>query len=103
VRIDPASGHVWIGYGDGALAAIDSKGIKMADVPLRAHPESFQIEKSGSRIFVNLPNAKKVAVVDRNKSAVIARWSNSSAKACLTTVARRSLLLFGLRSPGHLL
>jgi DNA-binding beta-propeller fold protein YncE len=81
VRIDPASGRVWIGYGDGALAAIDAKGTKVADVPLGAHPESFQIEKSGSRTFVNLPDAKKVAVVDRNKGAVVARWATGAATA----------------------
>jgi DNA-binding beta-propeller fold protein YncE len=81
VRTDPATGRIWIGYGDGALGAIDAQGTKVADVPLGAHPESFQMEKSGSRVFVNLPSARKVAVVDRNKGAVIVSWGTGGATA----------------------
>ena len=40
---------------------------------LGAHPESFQLEASGSRIFVNLPDSKQIAVINR-KTHVIARW-----------------------------
>jgi len=81
LRIDPANARVWVGYGDGALAAIDAKGAKLADIPLGAHPESFQLETNGPRIFVNLPNLKKVGVVDREKGTVVARWSTGDASA----------------------
>lgn len=81
LRIDPANARVWVGYGDGALAAIDPKGAKLADIPLGAHPESFQLETNGPRIFVNLPNLAKVGVVDRNKGTVVARWSTGDASA----------------------
>ena len=33
---------------------------------------SFQLEKKGSRIFVNVPNSRHVAVVDRDKAEVVA-------------------------------
>src|SRR5262249_13068059 len=50
VRID-AAGEAIIGYGSGALAIIDPKaGTKLADIPLKAHPESFQLARSG-RVF----------------------------------------------------
>jgi DNA-binding beta-propeller fold protein YncE len=81
IRLDAGTGRIWIGYGDGALAAIDANGAKLADISLGAHPESFQLEKNGPRIFVNLPNAKKVGVVDRTKGAVIASWSTGDATA----------------------
>jgi hypothetical protein len=81
VRLELGSGQVWVGYGDGALAAIDANGKKFADIPLGAHPESFRLEQSGPRIFVNLPNARKVAVVDRQKAAVIASWRTGNATA----------------------
>jgi hypothetical protein len=32
---------------------------------LQAHPESFQLARSDRRIFVNVPKAREIAVVDR--------------------------------------
>jgi len=79
IRRDAAAQRIYVGYGSGGLAAFDVEGNKVADVKLDAHPESFQLEKSGSRIFVNLPNSKKVAVVDRGKSAILASWATDDA------------------------
>ena len=50
------------------------KGIKIANIELDAHPESFRLEKSGSRIFVNLPGSRKIAVVDRKTGLVSDSW-----------------------------
>src|SRR5438132_3440756 len=36
--------------------------------------ESFQLEEEGSRIFVNVPKESAVAVVDRTKRTIIAKW-----------------------------
>lgn len=69
-----AGGHVWVGYGSGALGELDPEGAKVADIQLDAHPESFQFEKDGPRIFVNLPDSHKIAVVDRTSRKVIASW-----------------------------
>jgi hypothetical protein len=76
VRYDPSQKQIYVGYGKGALEILDvTTGQKVRDIPLRAHPESFQLEKSGPRIFVNLPDANHtVAVVDRSKGSVIATW-----------------------------
>ncbi|MDQ6760968.1 MAG: hypothetical protein M3Z32_14035, partial [Acidobacteriota bacterium] len=52
LRLDSASGTVYVGYGSGALGAIDKDGGKIGDIRLDAHPESFQLEKEGPRIFV---------------------------------------------------
>ena len=81
LRLDPASGRIWVGYGAGALAAMGTDGVKAADIPVGGHPESFQLEKNGSRIFVNVPNAAKIAVVDRTRRAVIANWTTGDATA----------------------
>ncbi len=82
VRLDPEAGHIWVGYGAGALKSIDLTGgsAGMA-VPLGAHPESFQLAKRGPRLFVNLPDARKVAVVDRSQGRVVARWKTRNATA----------------------
>lgn len=76
VRYDAERKQIYVRYGEGALGILDTTtGQKVADIPLRAHPESFQLEKSGPRIFVNLPNANHtIAVVDRSKRFVIATW-----------------------------
>lgn len=81
IRLDQKTGRIWIGYGAGALAGIDANGRKLADIPLGAHPESFQLEKNGPRIFVNLPDARRVGVVDRDKGTVIASWATGHASA----------------------
>jgi DNA-binding beta-propeller fold protein YncE len=74
VRFDADKKRVYVGYGSGALAEINKDGTKVAEINLDAHPESFQLEKKGPRLFVNLPKSRKVAVVDRTKGSVVARW-----------------------------
>jgi YVTN family beta-propeller protein len=65
VRVDAARQRVLVGYGKGALAVIDptSRG-KAKDIRLKAHPEGFQIDETGARVFVNVPDAGGVEVVD---------------------------------------
>src|SRR5437588_9014585 len=74
LRHDPSSGHIWVGYGGGALGEFDKEGTKLADIKLDAHPESFQLEKNGSRIFVNLPGSRKIVVVDRKTRTAVESW-----------------------------
>ena len=82
VRFDAASKRLYVGYGSGALAAISpSDGKVLGDVKLAGHPESFQLERSGSRIFVNVPTADQIAVVDRGAMKVIATWPVVNAKS----------------------
>lgn len=82
VRVDPKSRQVYVGYGSGALAIIDpEKAILLGEIKLDGHPESFQLEAGGKRIFVNVPTAKHVAVVDRGKRVVTHRWSLEGAEA----------------------
>jgi DNA-binding beta-propeller fold protein YncE len=65
IRVDINHKRVFVGYGKGALAEIDAtSGTKVADIPLDAHPEAFSFDASGTRIFVNLPDARRIAIVD---------------------------------------
>lgn len=76
VRYEREHKHIYVGYGKGALAVIDADGMKkIADIPLAGHPESFQLEAKGTRIFVNVPTARYIAVIDREKRAVVATWA----------------------------
>jgi DNA-binding beta-propeller fold protein YncE len=56
-------------------------GQKRDVIPLAAHPESFQIDAEAQRIFVNEPNALKIAVIDRRSGKEIASWGATAAAA----------------------
>lgn len=81
LRYDAQRRRIYVGYGSGALGEIDSDGNKVGDIKLDAHPESFQLENNSSRIYVNLPGSRKIAVVDRDKRAVVATWKTGLAFA----------------------
>ncbi len=75
VRRDSSTGLIYVGYGDGGLAVVDPRTWKVASkIKLSAHPESFQLERDGNRIFINLPDAKKVGVVDGAARKLVAEW-----------------------------
>jgi DNA-binding beta-propeller fold protein YncE len=105
VRYDAAAKRLYVGYGGGALAVLDAvKQEKVGDVKLDGHPESFQLEREGRCIFVNVPEAKHVAVVDREKGTVVAKWPVTEARAnfpmALDEVNRR--LFIACREPAKL-
>jgi DNA-binding beta-propeller fold protein YncE len=82
VRYDAPARRFYVGYGGGALAAIDAgDGRVIGRVALAAHPESFQLESTGPRIYVNVPSAGHIAVVDRQAQRVVATWPVTAAKA----------------------
>jgi len=74
LRYDSSRRRVYVGYGDGALAELDSEGQKVAETKLSAHPESFQLEKNSPRIYVNLPKSRKIGVVDRETHSIVTTW-----------------------------
>jgi DNA-binding beta-propeller fold protein YncE len=75
VRVDTDSRRVFVGYGAGALAVIDPVArAKVADIALQGHPESFQHSHSTDQIFVNVPSARSIAVIDRVAGRQHAIW-----------------------------
>jgi DNA-binding beta-propeller fold protein YncE len=105
LRYDARAGRVIVGYGDGALGLLDPAGKKTGDIALDGHPESFQLEKSGTRAFVNVPDAKELEVVDLDKNVVIAKWPVTSAlknyPMALDEAHHR--LFLGCRAPARIL
>jgi YVTN family beta-propeller protein len=81
VRYEAQADRVWVGYGEGALGVLDQSGTKLAAIALGAHPESFQLEANGPRIFVNLPPLHQIAVVDREARKITASWPTGNAAA----------------------
>jgi DNA-binding beta-propeller fold protein YncE len=106
VRYDAAAKRLYVGYGAGALAAIDpASGKVVGTVKLSAHPESFQLEREGPRIYVNVPNAGHVAVIDRNTMKIVATWPVTTARANypMTLDEAGHRLFIGCRRPAKVL
>ena len=82
VRVDAKNGTVVVGYGSGGLAVIDPvQRTKTAEILLRDHPEGFQLDPAGVRIFVNIPDAREIAVIDRRSGKQTASWPMRDARA----------------------
>lgn len=78
LRYDAAQNRVYVGFGDektGAIAMVDAASDKCLEqeFKLGAHPESFQLELSGPNVYVNVPDLKQIAVINRS-TGVITRW-----------------------------
>jgi hypothetical protein len=80
VRYDAANKRVYVGCGNdeksGAIASIDATTNRRLDeeYKLGGEPESFQLEKSGPNIYVNVPDLKQIVVINRSTKA-ISRWA----------------------------
>jgi DNA-binding beta-propeller fold protein YncE len=78
LRYDAAEKRLYVGYGDektGGIGMVDAATNKRLDdeFKLGAHPESFQLAGSGPNIYVNLPDLKQIAVINRSTHS-ITRW-----------------------------
>ena len=105
VRIDPSDGTVYVGYGSGAIAAIDpSRPAKLAEIPLSAHPEGFQLDPDSTRVFVNVPEAHKIVEADRTTMRAVSAWTLPNLEAnfpmALDDIAGEIIAVF--RQPARL-
>lgn len=116
IRYDTRSRAAIVGYGgekalrgrpagSGALAFLDSDGKQSGEITVDAHPESFQLEKNGTRIFVNVPDKKEIEVADAVKKTILGRWPTTAAVACFPMALdeARHRLFTGCRKPARLL
>jgi len=118
IRYDNRSQHIVVGYGGekflagkvtrpgggGALAILDANGKQVGNIDMDAHPESFQLEKVGTRVFINVPDHQEVEVADLAKGTVLARWPVT---ACTTNFPMsldetHHRLFVGCRMPARL-
>lgn len=106
LRYDSTAKRLYVGYGNGALGIVDAEhGVRVGDVELAGHPESFQLEASGTRIFVNIPTENQIGVVDRRRGSVVATWPLTTARANFPMALdeRHHRLLIGCRHPAKLI
>jgi DNA-binding beta-propeller fold protein YncE len=119
VRYDAAHNHILVGYGgekflygkatreqgDGAIAILDTNGNVVAKIPTAAHPESFQLEKTGTRIFINVPDKMEIQVADLANNRTIAHWQTTgcSDNFPMQLDEARHRLFVACRGPGSLM
>jgi DNA-binding beta-propeller fold protein YncE len=106
VRYAPETDLIYVGYGKGGIALLDgSQGQVLGMIKLKGHPESFQLDLATQTLFVNVPDARQVAVLDLKKRDVMGSWPLEQFQAnypmALDTANHR--LLIGCRRPARLL
>ena len=105
VRVDTQRNRVLVGYGNGALAVIDpATRTKAADIRLKGHPESFQIDETGTKVFVNVPDARDIEIADLASQAnrsLPTQGAGSNFPMAIDGEAHRVLVAF--RSPPTLM
>lgn len=105
VRYNPVTKKVYVGYGSGAIAVIDAITFKhLADVKLPAHPESFQLS-GNDKLFVNVPNARLLDVIDLSKNTIVTTWNveEASSNFPMALDETNHRLFIGCRHPAKLL
>lgn len=105
-RYDAQAGLVYIAYGDGALAVIRAATMeKVGEIKTDAHPEAFELEPNGNRIYINIPDADEIEVADRQTQKVIAKWpmKNFGGNFPMALDEKSYRLFVGCRSPARLL
>ena len=78
LRYDEGSKTVFVGFGedDGGIAMVDPvTDERIGQVyKTEGHPESFQVDASGGRIYANVPDAGNVVESIDRKSGVVTKW-----------------------------
>lgn len=106
VRYDAAAKQLYVAAVGGLYRVDPATGQVTKMIAIDGHPESFQLEAGGKRIFANLPGvvSSQVVVGDRESGAVAARWSSVGCRSnypmALDEMAMR--VFIGCRSPARL-
>ena len=106
VRYDTEAKQLYVAAVGGLYRVDPQTGKKLGQVPIDGHPESFQLEASGKRVFANLPGilSSQVIVADRERGEVVARWSSLGCRSNYPMALDDAMLrvFVGCRMPARL-
>lgn len=105
IRYDSLERKIYVGYGNGGIAIIDADSHRqVGNVVLPAHPEGFQLDKKLNRLFVNMPDANMIGVVDIKRMELKDQWKRNTPRAnfpmAVDTVQHK--VFIGYRHPARL-
>ena len=112
IAYDPRTEILYVGYGGkdaskdyGEVGIIDARTDKhLGDVKVEAHTAELLLDESGKTLFVFIPGASKVQVVDTTKREVVSTWPVSAERdgdGALDEQNHR--LMIGTRSPPQMI
>jgi DNA-binding beta-propeller fold protein YncE len=104
IRADLPANRILVGFGSGAIAAIDLRdNAKTKTFALKAHPESFQLDAASGQVFVNVPNARTIAVLDVNTGKEAQTWPlRHGGNFPMALDSDRKRVLVAFRNPAKL-
>jgi YVTN family beta-propeller protein len=106
VRYDTAARRIYVAAEGGLYAVDPTAGQAIGRVAIDGHPESFQLEVVGTRVFANLPGllSSQLVAGDRKTMAATARWvtQGCSGNYPMALDERTARLLVGCRRPARL-
>jgi hypothetical protein len=106
LRYDPTLQRVFVGWGSGAIAVVDTKSWKVVSAfSLTSHPEGFALTKDGERLIVNLAEERKVVDISRAEKTLKASWSLGDRRGNypMILVQDDTRAVIGVRDPPSLL
>ena len=106
VRYQPDTHRVYVAHAEKSILVLDAKTLEnLAEIKVPGQPESLQLEARRPRLYLNVPSAGEVAVIDTDKNAVVDHYKVKSAgnnyPMALDEAGRR--LFVGCRQPPMLL
>jgi DNA-binding beta-propeller fold protein YncE len=106
LRYDAVAKKIYLGYGDGAIAVIDPVTDKRLPTEYKfvGHPEGFQLETKGPRIFVNVADTKSIQVINRQSGKIVS-WTlpnGHSANFPMVLDEANRRVFVGTRKPSRL-
>lgn len=81
LRYDAAKKQLFVGVGKtyGAIGIIDAAhDVIVGEIPLANYPKQFELD--GDRLYVNVPQANHIAVLDRTRMTPVETWPVSEAR-----------------------
>ncbi len=103
LRYDSSSRFLYVGYGSGGIAAINTTTNSVTTVrALSSHPESFQVQAAGKTVFVNVPPSNLIATFDKVTGTSISNRSMTGSNFPMALDEAGGRLYVATRSPSEL-
>src|SRR5262249_26996130 len=104
IRADVPANRILVGFGSGAIATIDLRNnAKTKTFALKAHPENFQLDAASGLLFVNVPNARTIVVLDASTGKEAHTWPlRHGGNFPMALDPERKRVLVAFRNPAKL-
>ena len=105
VRYDAAARRIYVAAVGGLFAVDPATGGSLARVAIDGHPESFQLETAGTRVYANLPGllSSQIVAGDRQSVTAAAVWpAGCGGNYPMALDESTSRLFVGCRRPARL-